>query len=279
MDLKIHNLKKTFTDESGNEFVVLNDISSAVTEGSFTSIMGPSGCGKSTLLNILAGLHSFDQGEIEWQGSSTAPQNLPIGYVFQEPRLLNWRTVEGNITFALNGQNVPKDEHNAIIDDVLDTVGLADERKTYPLRLSGGMRQRVGIARALAVNPEILLMDEPFSDLDELTARDLRRDLINLWQETEKTIIFVTHDISEAVFLSDEVIFLDTQGEIFNETTIDEPRPRNPDDAGLLQTESDLMDEFFSHMESLDSDADDNEEIQSQGTGNTTESPGPVGGT
>lgn len=257
MELKIHNLTKTFEEENGDEFVVLDDVSATVREGSFTSIMGPSGCGKSTLLNILAGLHSFKTGSIEWRDAEVDPQNLPIAYVFQEPRLLNWRSVEDNLKFALRAQDIPKDEHDEIIDDVLTTVGLADEKQTFPLRLSGGMRQRVGIARALAVDPEILLMDEPFSDLDELTARNLRQDLIDLWQETGKTIVFVTHDISEAVYLSDEIIFLDTDGKIFNETTIDLQRPRNPDDAELLQIESDLMDEFFNHMESLQEESAD----------------------
>ena len=253
MELTIQHLTKTFEEESGNEFVVLDDVSATVAEGSFTSIMGPSGCGKSTLLNILAGLHSFETGTIEWRDEVIDPRNLPIGYVFQEPRLLNWRSVEDNIKFALKAQDVPSSQHDAIVDDVLSTVGLADERSTFPLRLSGGMRQRVGIARALAVDPEILLMDEPFSDLDELTARNLRLDLIDLWQETGKTIVFVTHDISEAVYLSDEIIFLDTAGQLVNETTIDLPRPRDPDDAELLRIESELMDEFFDHMESLQS--------------------------
>lgn len=251
MELTITNLTKTFEDEAGNEFVVLDDITATVAEGSFTSVMGPSGCGKSTLLNILAGLHTYQSGEITWRGDPVDPTNLPIAYVFQEPRLLNWRTVEANLAFALTAQGVPAGEHDAIIDDVLSTVGLAAERKTYPLRLSGGMRQRVGIARALAVDPDILLMDEPFSDLDELTARNLRSDLIELWQQTDKTIVFVTHDISEAVYLSDEIVFLDTEGRIFNEVTVDLSRPRDPDDADLLQLESDLMDEFFAHMASL----------------------------
>lgn len=252
MGIKIHNLTKTFEEESGSKFIVLDNINATIREGAFTSIMGPSGCGKSTLLNILAGLHTFESGEIEWQDQQIDPKNLPIGYVFQEPRLLNWRNVEDNLKFALNAQKIPESKHDSIIDDVLTTVGLSDEKKTYPLRLSGGMRQRVGIARALAVNPEILLLDEPFSDLDELTARDLRRDLLDLWEATGKTIVFVTHDISEAVYLSDEIIFLDTDGKIFNEVTVDLPRPRDPDDPELLQIESDLMDEFFDHMGSLE---------------------------
>jgi NitT/TauT family transport system ATP-binding protein len=252
MALEIQSLEKTFEMESGGELVVLDDIEFAVEEGSFTSIMGPSGCGKSTLLNILAGILPMDTGEIKYNGEITSPDTLPIGYVFQEATLLNWRTVAQNIKFALNAQKIPKEEHDERINSTLEMVGLLSDKQSYPLRLSGGMRQRVGIARALSVDPDILLMDEPFSELDELTARNLRQDLIDLWEETGKTIVFVTHDISEAIFLSDEIIFLDTQGKIFNRAKIDHERPRNPEDPSLLETESALMEEFFEHMESLE---------------------------
>ena len=127
--------------------------------------------------------------------------------------------------------------------------GLADEVDSYPRQLSGGMRQRVGIARALAIDPDILLMDEPFSSLDEFTARELRSDLLDIWAETGKTIIFVTHDVSEAVYLSDQVVFLDGNGQLFRTVDIDHPRPREFGDPDLLQTESELMDAFFSRIE------------------------------
>lgn len=248
MVLEIKSLHKQFTEEDGTPFTVLDGIDLKVQDGEFSSIMGPSGCGKSTLLNILAGIVSMDNGEIRHDGTPVSPGNLPIGYVFQEPRLLNWRTVGENIEIVLNATGVPESQHERRIEETLDTVGLRDERDSYPLRLSGGMRQRVGIARALSIDPAILLMDEPFSSLDELTARNLRRDLIDLWEETEKTILFVTHDISEAVYLSDSITFLDTNGQVFNEATVPHARPREPNDPDLLETENVLMDTFFDHM-------------------------------
>lgn len=251
MTLKVENVRKTFEEEDGNEFVVLDDISFEIDSGSFTSIMGPSGCGKSTLLNILAGLLPMNKGKITYNGSRVNPDDLPSGYIFQESRLLNWRTVEQNIKFALNAQGIPKEEHDTRVDNSLEMVELLDDKHSYPLRLSGGMRQRVGIARALAVDPDILLMDEPFSELDELTARNLRDDVLDLWEETGKTVIFVTHDISEAIHLSDEIIFLDTQGKMFSRANIPHERPRDPEDPALLETEAKLMNEFFDHMHAI----------------------------
>lgn len=251
MTLTITNLRKTYQDGDRRE-VALDGVDMEIQEGSFTSIMGPSGCGKSTLLNVLAGLLSYDDGEIRWSGTRTSPSELPIAYVFQEPRLLDWRTVGENIEFAMKAQGVPSDEYDRRIDDTLSMVGLANERDSYPLRLSGGQRQRVGIARALSVDPDILLMDEPFSELDEISAHQLRDDLIELWQRTGKTILFVTHDISEAIFLSDRIVFLDTNGHVFNRATIEHGRPRDPDDARLGEIETELMDAFFEHMESIE---------------------------
>jgi NitT/TauT family transport system ATP-binding protein len=251
MTLTVENLSKSFTGAGGERTEVLHDVSFEIEEGSFTSIMGPSGCGKSTLLNILAGLIPMDSGKITQNGTSIEPSELPFAYIFQDPRLLKWRTVEANIEFSLNAQGVPQAEHDDRIVESLEMVGLGDVREKYPLALSGGMRQRVGIARALAVEPEILLMDEPFSSLDEITARELREDIIDLWQETGKTIVFVTHDINEAVFLSDDILFLDTNGRLFNRTSIDFPRPRDFEDPELLAKEQALMSEFFDHMESL----------------------------
>ncbi|WP_165875257.1 ABC transporter ATP-binding protein [Natrarchaeobius chitinivorans] len=251
MSLKFENIRKTFTEENGNEFVVLDDISFDVNDGEFVSIMGPSGCGKSTFLNMLAGILPVDSGEIWYQGSAVSPADLPSAYIFQESRVLNWRTVGENIKFALKAQGIPEAEHEERITSTLEMVGLENERDNYPLRLSGGMRQRVGIARALSVDPSILLMDEPFSSLDELTARQLREDVLELWQETDKTIIFVTHDVSEAVFLSDRVFFFDTRGQIFNRAEITHERPREPDDPELLETEAELMETFFDHMTAI----------------------------
>ncbi|MES3160806.1 MAG: ABC transporter ATP-binding protein [Halorubrum sp.] len=251
MTIQIENLSKSFQD-GDRRVVALDDIDMRIEEGSFTTIMGPSGCGKSTLLNVLAGLLSQDTGKIRRDGNLTSSSDLPIAYVFQEPRLLDWRTVGENIKFAMRAQGVPSDEHDRRITDTLSMVGLGDERDSYPLRLSGGQRQRVGIARALSVNPDVLLMDEPFSELDEISAHQLRDDLIDLWQETGKTVLFVTHDISEAIYLSDKILFLDTEGHVFNRATIECDRPREPDDPRLSEIETTLMDTFFEHMERIE---------------------------
>jgi len=251
MTIAVENITKSFTGADGQTTDVLQGVSFEIEDGSFTSIMGPSGCGKSTMLNILAGLITMDSGEIRQNGQPVEPSDLPFAYIFQDPRLLKWRTVGENIAFSLTAHGVPDSEHDERIVESLEMVGLGDVRDKYPLELSGGMRQRVGIARALAVEPEILLMDEPFSSLDEITARELRQDIIDLWQETGKTIVFVTHDINEAVFLSDEILFLDTNGQIFNRASIDFPRPRDFEDPDLLSKEQELMSEFFDHIESL----------------------------
>lgn len=240
----VDDLTKSFDTKDG-KLMVLDDIHFTVDEGSFTTIMGPSGCGKSTLLNILAGLETMDSGVIQRNGNRIDPGEFFYGYVFQEPRLLNWLSVEDNIAFALKAQNIPEQEHQEKVGKYLELVGLKGEEKSYPLRLSGGMRQRVGLARALAVDPDIIFMDEPFSSLDEMTARELREDLIDIWQKTDKTILFVTHNIGEAVYLSDKIIMLDNTGEIFHTETIDIERPREIDDTDLLELESKITKLFL----------------------------------
>lgn len=241
-------LRKSFRGSRGTEITVLDGISFDIEERSLTSIMGPSGCGKTTLLNIIAGLIEPDAGTIRRNGSEIAPGELPYAYVFQEPRLLNWLTVEENIEFALKSVGVPTAEHDERVRKYLAMVDLEGEEDTYPLQLSGGMRQRVGLARALAVEKDILLMDEPFSALDEITAQNLRNDVVDLWQQTDKTIVFITHNISEAVFLSDRILFMNNVGEIFYQAEIDVERPRLFQDEELKRIEADLMDRFFSHV-------------------------------
>ncbi|MDX1748196.1 MAG: ABC transporter ATP-binding protein, partial [Halobacteriales archaeon] len=223
--LELEDVRKTFPEPSGEgQFVVLDDVTFEVPEGSFTTIMGPSGCGKSTILNIISGILPAESGTIRLNGEQVEPGSFSFGYVFQDPRLLNWRTVRQNLKFALNAHDVPEEEHDERIHGWLDKVGLAGEEQNYPLRLSGGMRQRIGLTRAMVLNPDILLMDEPFSALDEVTARKLRRDLLDIWSEERKKVLFVTHDISEAVFLSDQILFMNDEGVIFKRAEIDVPR-------------------------------------------------------
>ncbi|WP_253737508.1 ABC transporter ATP-binding protein [Halohasta salina] len=242
------NLKKSFAN--GEEsFTVFEGLDFEITEGSFTSIMGPSGCGKSTLLNVISGLIPPDEGEIRRDGEIVEPGEFFYSYVFQEPRLLDWLTIGENVRFALRAQGVPPEDQSGRIYRYLELVGLEDKIDSYPQQLSGGMRQRVGIARALAVDPEILFMDEPFSSLDEFTAKELRADLLEIWKETGKTIIFVTHNSSEAVFLSDSILILDDNGQLFDQVSVDAPRPRTIGDEALIETESTMMEQFFAHLD------------------------------
>ncbi len=251
----INNLTKKFKAPiDGEEFVVLDAISLSVEKGSFAAIVGPSGCGKSTLLNIIAGIetHNADEGgSIDVFAESGAVDGQPrIGYVFQSARLLNWLTVEGNLNFALEAQGFPRERWSEQVSKYLDMVGLGGQQKNYPLNLSGGMQQRVAIARALAIEPDILLMDEPFSHLDEITARKMRFDLMDILQRARPTILFVTHDLGEAVFLSDQIYMMSTKpAQIFKRISIDIARPRKPEDPRLFDMEKDLVRDFFSYLE------------------------------
>ena len=250
--ITIENLTKKFpAPGSGDKFVVLHDINLNVEEGKFVSIVGPSGCGKSTLLNVIAGIETHDGGSViihpRAGRSAAAPR---IGYVFQSPRLLNWLTVENNINFVLEAQQVPRSRWRELVAKNLKMVGLAGQERNYPLNLSGGMQQRVAIARALAIEPDILLMDEPFSHLDAITARKMRLDLMDILQRAKPTILFVTHDLAEAVFLSDNIYMMSTKpARIFKRVTIDIPRPRKPEDALILDLEKTLVRDFFSVVE------------------------------
>ena len=252
----VNKLTKKFNAPGGGEeFVVLDAVSLGVDEGSFASIVGPSGCGKSTLLNIIAGIetHEADEGgsiEVFARSGGTAPR---IGYVFQSARLLNWLTVEGNLQFALEAQEIPRERWRDQITKYLEMVGLGGQERNYPLNLSGGMQQRVAIARALAIEPDILLMDEPFSHLDEITARKMRFDLMEILERARTTILFVTHDLGEAVFLSDHIYMMSTKpARIFKRIHVDIARPRKPEDPKLFDMEKELVRDFFSYLDAQD---------------------------
>ena len=236
----VRELSKTFPDGRGGARRVLDHVSFVLENGAFVSIIGPSGCGKTTTLNIIAGLVPPDAGQVELSGravTSAASQRTAVGYVFQQPRLLNWLTVRQNIEFALEAGEVARAEWPRRVQESLRLVGLTDYHATYPLRLSGGQQQRTSIARALAIDPDVILMDEPFSHLDEITSARLRTELMEIWARTGSTILFVTHDISEAVLLSDRVIVLGRGGRVLADEKIDVPRPRGGEEDRLFEIE------------------------------------------
>jgi len=203
ISLKIEELSKKFKDRP-----VLQDINLQVEDGEFLCIVGPSGCGKTTLLRIIAGLEKPTTGRILADGRPIKGPGVNRGFVFQQYTLFPWRTALENVTFGLELKELEKDEREKIAIDYLKLVGLEDFKDAYPYELSGGMKQRVAIIRALANNPRFLLMDEPFAALDMQTRNLLQRELLHIWDKTNKTIIFVTHNVDEAVFLADRIVVL-----------------------------------------------------------------------
>jgi NitT/TauT family transport system ATP-binding protein len=206
----VENAVKYFPREDGTDMLVLDRLSFDTKEFGITCLLGPSGCGKSTLLNVISGLERLEQGRVEVVSNRGSSRALAprLGYVFQDPRLLNWKPVEGNLIFALKGMRIPPSEWPERLEKYLALVGLLDFRRQYPLYLSGGMRQRVGLARGLVVEPEVLLMDEPFSKLDQLTARRLREEALQICARLKQTTVMVTHDVEEAAYMGDRIVIL-----------------------------------------------------------------------
>ncbi len=207
--LTVKDAEKWFRREDGQPFKILDRLSFEAREGSVTVVVGPSGCGKSTLLNVIVGLEQLDRGRLEFHnGDGTRPKRPLIGYVFQSPRLLPWKTVGDNIRLALQGAGINRSAWEDRVDHYLELVGLDEYVDQYPLYLSGGQRQRVGLARALAIESDLVLMDEPFASVDELTARQLRQTTRRLCEQLHRTVLFVTHNLPEAAYMSDFVITL-----------------------------------------------------------------------
>ncbi|KOA20094.1 aliphatic sulfonates import ATP-binding protein SsuB [Clostridium homopropionicum DSM 5847] len=228
-EIQIKDVSMVYTNNIGEEIVALNNVSLDIRKGEFISLLGPSGCGKSTLIRLIADLLQPTSGNVSISGKSPREIRLQqkYGIVFQSPVLYDWRTIRRNICLPMEIMGIPKKERTARIDKMLNLVELEEFGYKYPFQLSGGMQQRVGIARALALEPEILLMDEPFSALDEFTREKLNEDLLNIWGKTKNTVIFVTHNIPESVFLSDRVVVLSPHpGRLSAIVDIDLPRPR-----------------------------------------------------
>jgi NitT/TauT family transport system ATP-binding protein len=239
--IQVTDLRKEFV--SGDSTVVaIEGISFEVSGTEFVSVVGPSGCGKSTLLNILSGVETATSGTVS---ITAGDRPARLGYVFQAARLLPWRSVMDNLLFV---QPKRDSETKRRCERYLDMVGLRHTVKQFPGQLSGGMQQRIGIARAFSIEPDLLLMDEPFSHLDAITARSLRRELYTLWQETQKTVLFVTHDVSEAVELSTRILMLGRGGRLVADIPVELPYPRDPASDEVALARANLLRRF----ESLD---------------------------
>jgi sulfonate transport system ATP-binding protein len=220
--LSIAHIGKTYD----NAVHALDGISLNVAPGEIVAVVGGSGCGKSTLLRLVSGLDNPTQGAVALDGDTIAAPHEKIGIVFQEPRLLPWLTVAGNVGFGLADR--PRAERAERVARQLDRVGLTDKANVWPRELSGGQAQRVALARALIMRPEVLLLDEPFSALDAFTRIDLQDHLLDLWADTRPTLVVVTHDVDEAIVLADRVLVMRPQpGRVLAEVEIDLPRPRD----------------------------------------------------
>jgi NitT/TauT family transport system ATP-binding protein len=207
--------------------VALGGLNLDVRDGEFLSLLGPSGCGKSTALRIIAGLSEPTQGAVEW-AATQGESNSRIGFVFQEPTLMPWATVFNNVMLPLKLKRTPMAEATERVKSALQQVGLEQSAKAYPRELSGGMRMRVSIARALVTEPALLLMDEPFAALDEITRFKLNNDLLEVWQALRTTVVFVTHSVFESVYLSSRIVVMAARpGRAFTEVAIDAPYPRD----------------------------------------------------
>lgn len=242
MYVEIEGIHKSFTSENNNSVTALEDINIDIEKGSFVSIVGPSGCGKSTLLYLIAGLEKADQGSISVNGKKVTKPGPDRVVVFQEDGLFPWLTVLENVMYGLKLKKMSKETAKQKALDVLKLVHLSKYTDSYPHQLSGGMKQRVAIARALVTEPDILLMDEPFSALDEQTRMVLHRELLDIWKKTKVTIFFVTHNIREAVQLSEKVIVFATRpGKVKETFTVKTTRDGMMPDSITLNIEQSIL--------------------------------------
>ena len=226
---------KTYSGDGGS-VRALDDVSVSVADGEFVCLVGPSGCGKTTLFRIVAGLTEATDGRVLLDGTEVTGPTTDMGVVFQEYHLFPWLTVAENVGFGLERSDRSPAEREARVDEMLDLVGLTEFRDAYPKSLSGGMKQRVAIARALAVDPDLLLMDEPFGAVDAQTREMLQRELLDVWESTGKTVLFVTHDVAEAVALADRIVVMAAEpGRVREVVDVDVERPRERGDAAFAE--------------------------------------------
>jgi NitT/TauT family transport system ATP-binding protein len=242
-DLQIRDLNQSFPRDDRSELTVLEHLSFEVRDKEFVCILGSSGCGKTTLLRLIAGLDEARSGSIILDGEEIKGPSPKVGFVFQEYSLFPWRRVIDNIAFGLEMKGMGREERYRIAEQYLDLVNLTQFRNSYPSELSGGMRQRVAVARALALNQVLLLMDEPFGALDAQTRNMLQQELLGIWEKTRKTVVFITHSVDEAVFLSDRIIVLTPRpGRICRIFPVELPRPRDRTSMEFGQVRRDVLD-------------------------------------
>jgi NitT/TauT family transport system ATP-binding protein len=244
--ITVQNLDKKFRSVTG-DVTAVDNVSFNVKQGEFVALLGPSGCGKSTILNMVAGLLERSGGSIKIDADDVkhGDINRKVGYVFQRDTVFPWRTVEANIGYGLTIAGVPKAERTARVARAIETAGLAGFNKNFPRTLSGGMKQRVALMRTLIMEPEILLMDEPFGALDTHTKLEMHKTLLEIWERERQTVLFVTHDLGEALTLASRIILLSARpGRLKEDFAISFPRPRDP----VALRETDEFGRLYSHI-------------------------------
>jgi NitT/TauT family transport system ATP-binding protein len=256
--VKVTNVSKVHISMKGEPLLALHDVNLQVERNEFFSIVGPSGCGKTTLLNLLAGFEQPTRGELRVGGELITKPGWERAVVFQEYALFPWYNVIQNVRYGLQRKCLPKAEQLRLVDHYIGLVGLRGFESRYPLELSGGMRQRVSIARALAVNPSILLMDEPFASLDIQTREYMQDELLKIWQREPKTVMFVTHSIDEAIKLSDRIaIMAPRPGRVEEIKVVEFARPRDPTNPAMVRLAAEvklwLRQQVFGSEPALDS--------------------------
>ncbi|MBV4450034.1 ABC transporter ATP-binding protein [Clostridium tyrobutyricum] len=245
MFIEVNSVTKVYGNKKGPQFKALNNVNLNVQKGEFICLLGPSGCGKSTLLNLIAGFDKPSSGNIFINGKQVIEPSIDYITIFQNYGLLPWRTVKKNVELGLESKKIDKETRSKIADEYIELVGLSKFSKNHPSELSGGMQQRVAIARALTVDPEIIFMDEPFGALDAMTRMSMQNEISNIWQKKKKTIIFVTHDIDEAVFLADRIVIMTSSpGKIKSIIDVPIPRKRNRNNHQFLEIRDKVFTEF-----------------------------------
>jgi NitT/TauT family transport system ATP-binding protein len=249
-EFSYRKITRRFRSESDEEFVALEEVDLDIPSGSFVAFIGPSGCGKTTLLNMSAGLLPPSGGAIYFRGEKMKGVNTHVGFITQHDNLLPWRTVEKNIGIALEIQKVPKEERRRRVAEVIDLVGLSGFAKRFPSQLSGGMQKRASLARGLVYDPSTLLMDEPFGALDAQLRLNMQNELLRIWERDRKTIIFVTHDLDEAILLADKIVVFGTRpGRVVHVEDVPLKRPRDLAELRLDPTYGEIWERLYKLLE------------------------------